>query len=342
MRYIRYFIYTSFPVIIFFFIISCFLPPISGDLTRLGNFSEADFGCNEPFPEMIVKSDIGTSNPNIIVLGDSFSERNIWQSVVMAKRGDKILTFNWVDPKSLDRWVSSLKKRYPTVKYLIIETVERSSLSRFNQPQDLFFDHKESPLKNNSYKTDSLRDTSFFHAMHDPVYALFALFNSYNLINNNFKILKSGPVIVAPLTTSKLFSSKRSDLLIYYQDDDLKKSWTSDQITNAVDHLGRLNELSRQNGIRLIVIVVPDKSTAYRKYFKYSQYNNQSSDFWKEIDKQKLCQVNLGRVINNNVEKTRDLYLPDDTHFSTKGFVLMGLAVSKYVDDIEKSQFDMH
>ncbi len=336
MQYIKYFLSTALIIIFFFFVLGLFLQPLNGDLTRIGNYSENDFGWNARQPQIAVKGSVHEITPDVIVLGDSFSAGNIWQSVVMEKRGGNILTFPWKNPNALEYLVTSLKKTYPTTKYLVIETVEREFIPRFNTPQNLTGNQKEKPVIITPYKTASIRDTSTLHPMHDPVYAIQATVNS---LKKNDKTSRSGLTIITPLNRKGLFSNRKSDLLIYYTDDDRKKNWNYDEIEKAVANIRRLRDLAERSGITLIMVVVPDKSTAYGQFFKSAQFRYPQPDVWAELDKQGVAQVNLKKILIPAVGYTQDLYYPNDTHLGVKGFTLMGEAISNrlnYIESISK------
>lgn len=335
MTYIRYFLFTAVPVIMLFAGLSCIHPPISGDLARLGRFSELDFGWNEPQPVVKVREDIGAAGPDIIVLGDSFSANNIWQSIVMDERGDKVLTIGWVRPESLAWWVASLKSRYPTARYLIVETAERSAITRLAVSQDGLPVHDDFPVKISASETKPMRDTSVLHSMHDPVYAIFATLHLFKSFEEN---THSGPVVIEPLNRHDLFSNKRSDLLLYFEDDDENKQrWTDEAVDDSCENLERINHLASKNGMTLILAVVPDKSTIYRKYFRIGGSNKKTPDIWAAINRRGLRQVDLHTVMASSVEDTRDLYQPDDTHLSPKGYMLMGRAIARYLDALEST-----
>ena len=62
--------------------------PLYGDLTRVGKWTERDFGPNAAHPIIHVKANGRfLANPDIMVLGDSFSEKNLWQSVLSDQMG---------------------------------------------------------------------------------------------------------------------------------------------------------------------------------------------------------------------------------------------------------------
>jgi len=55
---------------------------------------------------------------------------------------------------------------------------------------------------------------------------------------------------------------------------------------------------------------------------------------WEELNKQGINYINLKKILISSLDKTQDLYLPNDTHFSTKGFMLMGNAVAQSLKEI--------
>ncbi len=332
MQYIKYFLSTGLIVILVFFFLGLFLQPLTGDLTRIGNYSENDFGWNARQPQIAVKGSYHEKTPDVIVLGDSFSAGNIWQSVVMEKRGGHILTFPWKNPNTLESWVASLKRSYPTVRYLVIETVEREFIPRFNTSQDVTGNQRATPVIIAPCKTATIRDTNLFHPMHDPVYAIQATINSLKKID---KTSRSGSTMITPLKRKGLFSNRKSDLLIYFTDDDRKKSWKYDEIKRAVASIRRLGDLCERSGIALIMVVVPDKSTAYRQFFKSPQFSCPPPDVWDELDRQGVAQVNLRKVLVSAVGATQDLYYPNDTHLGARGFMVMGEAISNRLHDRE-------
>ena len=81
-------------------------------------------------------------------------------------------------------------------------------------------------------------------------------------------------------------------------------------------------------------MVIPDKSTTYGNYFISPQFDHPTPDVWNELDKQGITQVNLKKTLISAVDKTQDLYMPNDTHLSTKGFILVGNAVVHRLDEI--------
>ncbi|MEI7747962.1 MAG: hypothetical protein WCI81_02680 [Chlorobiaceae bacterium] len=330
MPYIKYFLSTGLLTILLFFCLNLFLQPLSGDLTRLGNFSENDFGWNAKQPKLAIAGQ-DKITPNVIVLGDSFSAGNVWQSVVMMKGDYRFLTFQWDNPECLEHWIISLKKDYPETQYVIVETVERAFINRFNTTQSTTTCIKLTPQKTEPHYTASKRVIDVSYTLSDPSYVIGATINSQR---NFSQTTASGLTFVSPLNRNYLFSNKRSDLLLYYTDDNLKKDWRLDDLKKGVSNIKRMQESAKRNGIVLIIAVVPDKSTTYGGFFKSPQFEHRTPDVWEELNKQGINYINLKKILISSLDKTQDLYLPNDTHFSTKGFMLMGNAVAQSLKEI--------
>ncbi len=330
MPYIKYFLSTGLLTILLFFFLNLFLQPLSGDLTRLGNFSENDFGWNAEQPKLAIRGQ-DEITPNVIVLGDSFSAGNVWQSEVMMKGEYRLLTFQWDNPENLERWIISLKKDYPTTQYVIVETVERAFINRFNTTQSTTSYIKLTPQKTVPHYTASKRVIEVPYTLADPRYVIGATINAQR---NFSETTASGQTFVSPLNRKGLFSNKRSDLLLYYTDDNLKKNWRLDELKKGVSNIKRMQESAKRSGIVLIIAVVPDKSTTYGGFFISPQFVPQIPDVWEELKKQDINHINLKNTLISSVDKTQDLYLPNDTHFSTKGFMLMGNAVVQALKEI--------
>src|SRR5689334_406455 len=100
--------FLAFPIAYISLIIafSFYFESVEGDLTRLGNWAERDFGPRAPQPDVTVKyNGEGIKHPDVLVLGDSFSRSNYWQSYVAQMRGVEILSFHYQDVGCLDNWL---------------------------------------------------------------------------------------------------------------------------------------------------------------------------------------------------------------------------------------------
>ena len=271
------------------------------------------------------------------MLGDSFSDGNVWQSVVMEKSRFKILTFKWdgLDKdNSLEHWIASLHTSYPTVKYIILETVERSFMNKFVAQPRLNHNKSKKSITVEEQTTKAVRDCNLLHVMPDPIYSIRSAANSFK----RFDITtQSGDTFIAPLNRTDLFSNRRSGLLLFFKDDCIKKEWKPDNVRKAASTIKHIELIARSEGITFIMVVVPDKLTTYYKYIKYPVFDQYPPDVWNALEEQHVTQANLREAIALAADSTQDLYFPDNTHFSTKGYVLMGELMSKRLNEIESA-----
>jgi SGNH hydrolase-like domain, acetyltransferase AlgX len=328
-NYLAIFSITALLPIIIFGAIGFFLQPLSGDLTRLGRLAERDFGWNVPQPIVEVFPMNRAEVADVIVLGDSFSQPNVWQSITVQRTKLKLLTFSFLnmrEPGCIEQWVKSIPVRYPSAKTIIIETTEKSFLDRFNVDINKCRGLSIFPYTYIPGQTASERQHGYKDIMPDPIYALRAAFNS-DLQNN--KAARSGDTIIQPLNRNDLFSNHRADLLLYYKTELDKKNWKPLEIETALNRISSLEQIAAANKMQFIINIVPDKSTIYSRFFKNQEEISILSNLQKELRLRNIRVIDLLPTLNANVESIKDLYLPNDTHFSTSGYILMGEAIAQ-------------
>ena len=71
------------------------------------------------------------------------------------------------------------------------------------------------------------------------------------------------------MSRKDLFSNKHSDRILFYRGDLGKNSRSVDEVRTSVSKLERIAEVLRRSGRTTYLLVIPDKSTAYRQYFDY-------------------------------------------------------------------------
>lgn len=327
--YLKWF---TLPVLIFFVIavpLSIFFEPLSGDLTRIGHWSERDFGWNKPQPVVSIRANgTSTSNPQILVLGDSFSHPNIWQSYLAESRNVEILSFQYQDVGCVDNWLNWVaEKPYPATKTIVIETVERGFVPLFRNlnkcanrvPKS--FEIAEEKLMPIRQKNGLMLDAG---------YLIPTLINTLRATWGD-GYMASGDVIKVPLSTGKLFSNRKANTLLYYAEDDNKASWSEKDMVAAVGNLKLIQDNLAKKGLRLVVIVVPDKSSTYRQYFANEVRKNVYPDVFEQLEAGGVNSVNLLLFFQQASGEAVDLYLPNDTHLSTQGYKLMASKVAEHV-----------
>ena len=138
----------------------------------------------------------------------------------------------------------------------------------------------------------------------------------------------SGEAINVQLSTDKLFSNRKANRLLYYAEDELKMNWSEKDKAAAVENLKYIQDDLAKKGLRLVVIVVPDKSSVYRKYLVREANMDGYPNVFDQLKSAGVNNVNLLSFFQQAVGETVDLYLPNDTHLSTQGYKLMTLKVA--------------
>ncbi|BBO99926.1 hypothetical protein SFSGTM_06350 [Sulfuriferula nivalis] len=143
--------------------------------------------------------------------------------------------------------------------------------------------------------------------------------------------ISSGGVMNVPLVTGKLFSDRKSNRLLYYEEDETKLAWSRKDIMAAVVNLKRIQGNLATKGLHLVVIVVPDKSSVYRMYMANKASGTGYPNVFEQLKTAGVNNVNLLSYFQQAAGNTVDLYLPNDTHLSIQGYKLMA---SKVADEI--------
>ncbi len=317
-----FFLATAVPLSIYF-------GPISGDLTRIGNWSERDFAGKRPQSEIKVQTNGGMdSNPQVLVLGDSFSYPNIWQSYLAESSKLEILSFKYQDVGCVNNWLDWIAaKNYPNLKAIVIQIAERSFVSVFRNLHTCDRRIPE-PIKHTAKSQKQAHSVEGVTL--DVTYLFPAAVNMLCMAWNDGRIV-SGEVINVPLSRDNLFSNHKSKRLLYYADDDRKKYWSEKEIAAAVGNLKTIQDGLTKGGLRFAVVVVPDKSNAYRKYLVDEIDREGYPDIFEKLMAAGVNSIDLLFFFQQAVSETVDLYLPNDTHLSTQGYKLMSAKIFEYL-----------
>lgn len=324
--YLKWF---TLPVLVFFVTavpLTLFFEPVSGDLTRIGHWSERDFGWNQPQPAVTVHAN-GTSitNPHVVVLGDSFSHPNVWQSYLAESRHLEILSFQYQDVGCVDNWLHwVVEQRYPNMRTVVIETVERGFVPLFRNLNTCL---RRTPKSFELAEKNVTSTRPQKGLMLDAGYLIPTATNMLRAAWSD-EPMASGEVINVPLSTDRLFSNRKAGRLLYFAEDELKTSWSEKDQAAAVGNLKRIQDDLAKKGLRLVVIVVPDKSSAYRPYLANEASKVGYPDVSEQLKTAGVNNVNLLSYFQYAVGETVDLYLPNDTHLSTQGYKLMASKVA--------------
>lgn len=328
--YIKYVIWFAIPVITFFIVaipLALYFEPLSGDLTRIGYWSERDYGWKKSQPEVLVRGNgVETQNPQVLVLGDSFSSHNIWQSYLASSRQLEILSFDYKQVGCVENWIGwVLENHSSNSQTIVLELVERGFISMFRRlDQCAKITPKPFMLAN---KILSPKRPSSPLVL-DAEYLIRTAFNSLRVEMSGGEI-RSGEVVNSELTTDMLFSNRNPSRLLYYFEDDSKNSWSETEIRASVDNLKKIQDRLAAKGLRLVVVVVPDKSTTYRPYMTNRDSKNTYPNIPNRLSLAGVSNVNLVNRFQTAAKEVIDLYLPDDTHLSAQGYKLLASFIAE-------------
>ena len=337
MNFIKYYFLGAIIVFATIFGMATYIQPLIGDLTRVSNVSEKDWGWNRPQPPISVQSTETNEDPEILVIGDSFSEKNIWQSELNRLSGLIIKSYRWEDfghPSCIEQGIKNLKEKYPSIVKVLVQTVERESTPRFialEVKNQACPDNFESSIHTNAYQTAKLRP-KILTEIPDLVYTLKSLIA---LTKKYTQTVISGDGYISPLNKDDLFSNRNSNALLYYAVDMEKIKWTKLQYDQSVKNIKNLDENFKKQNLQLIIVVVPDKSTVYNQFLTKNPFKNIDSNIWDELKGSSIKYIDLNKTFKLNVQHIKDFYLPNDTHLGGNGYIHLANEVFNYINSIK-------
>jgi hypothetical protein len=338
-RYSLILIYAFFFIGMIIWSMEFFFETIYGDLTRVGNFSEHDFGWRSTQAIIPVEQfkDYPLAEADILVIGDSFSMPRAWQARLVAD-GLKVATIHWEELKTSGRWGSlpdNLGEALRTAgfkgRYLVIESIER-----------LFQERMESLSKahNPIVKYNLVINAAPFAQRHrislnklnGVSWGGTTLYNKIKLsLNLPESYLKSGLTQAVNFEGCQVFSHRLCHYAIFFDEDFKKKTFAS--ITNVLS----INKNLQAIGIKTIWLIVPDKSTVYLGYGTLNKYPYEN--IWQQCSKYpELIAPDLGEIFRQKSRTVQDLYMPNDSHLSTNGFLYLGDIMNKGLHKIQANQ----
>ena len=163
-------------------------------------------------------------------------------------------------------------------------------------------------------------------------YVITTAMNTAELNISHKNLIKNFMVVNAPLRVGcARFSNRRNDRLLYYANDDSKQEWNMQEIQHAVANILRIQREVERSGKRFILIVAPDKSSAYQNCLLLSNETKYTQNINDILIASGVHAPNLLTPFKQNINTIIDLYDPDNTHWSEAGYILAGNEISKYL-----------
>lgn len=299
-----------------------FLPlaGFEGGSTRMAMLPESLFGWNAPKPALSPELFKATDwqDADVLVIGDSFSEPRIWQSVLV-KQGLHVRTLHWTNVRGI------CEDFYPWVraqgfkgKWVVFEAVERNIAEGVPKEANC-----KKVVYHPSIHSDGPRQPPVATRPGNEWSGRLSVGIETALNARDYERLSdlpdfkkagypNGVFATRVQHGCELFSHARCDDVLFLGDS------AADVDARVLDDVERIN--ARLNDITPIWAFVPNKSTAYLYPDK---------QFWNKAEV-RVHAPNLLRMTQRAIqEKTVDLYPANDTHFSTVGYLLMGEEILK-------------
>jgi hypothetical protein len=313
-----------------------YLQPPYGDLTRIGSHAERDFGWNRPqleFEQLLSKVGKYDRHFDVVVLGDSFALGRplpSWQNYVVAATGWSVITLDArnVTPEQV---LANRAFRETPPRIFIFESVERQIPYRV--PRRLPCDPADVPTGANpplpvaaagAVRLGEFKGIARYverNAAWSEVKPEYVL--NYLRHNLSRALGKEVPTDAPRLELSgqaPFSSANRNELLVYK--DDIRKIewWRQMPMPETVCRVEGLRKSIEANGqTRFVLMVAPDKLTAYSDYLRDASLRDASmlSGFADHLPHVALrLDKTLLAAIRQGVE---DVYLPNDTHWGSNG-----------------------
>jgi hypothetical protein len=316
---------AGFAVVVAMLLITLGTPIPYGDLSRIGEVSDHEFGWQlEPphvDPQYLRGSPI--TQADILVIGDSFSMTYRWQSV-LTRQGYKISTVYWgeLGESLCDDFDAWLDRAGFKGKLVVVESVERLLRDRLMNTQKCA--KMQKPI-------EPLAKPFFESPEYVPGFALNSkakLTSGLTTYRNTRAAKKSQGTTLAGEATwvrpvpdgCSMFSNRFCEKALFFKEDD-------DNGELTVENVAQMRAFDKAHPSRSIMwMVVPNKTTTY-------VMPDHSKDFVAAFNHAGLG-PDLFTFAQEQKSKIRDLYFPNDTHLSMHGQLAIGQAMLQAIRKI--------
>lgn len=341
---------TTIALVIAAWALGWWLQPLYGDLTRLGSYSERDFGWNEAIEEfdpLITSFGEWTSPVDILVIGDSFANlrpAQQWQNYLAARTGWRIHTLH-IDNVDVEGLPSSQMYRAHPPKVVIWNIVERDVLEDYGTKHQSCPSELSQPvLALNAPRAEAVQTRQALRSQSlvdvNPGFTRAWLFNASRRAALG---MDTGKTMRLDLTRSDFFSSRESDEVLDYRSKIRKRAWKEADVVNIRCRFAELAVLYQANGrTAFVTALAPTKLSAYRPWVKGA---GQIPDSWlpRLLDGFPVPDARLDIALHGALSRAmKDVYMPDDTHWGDVGQKLAADAIFNMLDTMRSSRTMAH
>jgi len=343
--------FILFFVTVFFLVLvslAFYMKPLEGNLTRLGGFLENNY-------EMINKQQ-SFQNPlfktaksireydqyfDVVVLGDSFSRayKIGWQNFLINWTGLSIITFDIKKTKFEDILGSRIFHNNPP-RLFIYESIEFEIWLRNSVCLKSGTTINSQAINVNTIRTrplgiklekERITSSSFVSRLEHLDQAANYIPKA---ISRTMLSLNYTDVAELDLRVSDLFSNKKSDKLLFLKRYYKKSTVSEKNIFTSICSIKKRQNLVEANGsTHFLFLPVPDKLSAYSKYLNDNKYQN--IGFVPKFANIGINMIRSDLAIQKAIaEGQKDIYLPNDTHWSAKGHALVAKRIFQKIKNL--------
>ena len=317
------------------------LEPLSGDLTRIGWRSENDFGWTRPEEHFQpLAATVGTldAHYDIVAIGDSFTGESpwhpgtTWPHYLAHDTGLKVAIFD-SDDDMVSRLLASDGFKTDPPAVVIYEIVERNLVPGHpSAPGEACPTDTAKPQVVLTPGPPTAAPVPVMRSTDRPWNDWPASYAAAYLTQNVRRWIMGRETtnsVELDLERGGLFSSRRDRALLVYGEDFNKLGWTEADWRGAACNLLRMQARVEANGRTLfLAMVAPDKLTTYGPFLAAAEFRHVSRlDLLANYPALNLVRFDQGFDPTAHV----DLYLPNDTHWSTTGHQLAARLVERWL-----------
>jgi hypothetical protein len=334
----------------------------AGDLTRVGWFSNNNYGNRTPQlvfqPPLFALRDVPDRHYDVVIVGDSFSmdPEKSWPNH-LAARGLSVLVIPVTEDLSKENTTADVERQIralletPAFRQhppgvFVFESVERFLRRRLvNDAAPCVDERPAQPREPNAaegtlplqppileYGTPPTHRLERMHLPPAGRYDEEQLTYARDFLVKNVRRMFGwqGDGRELALRTPR-FSSRKPDRLLVVAQDLRKQNWTDADLAQMRCQLLKLQEAVQANGKTLFVALpIPDKLSAYHADLVD---RNLPAGIVERIDDPRLNRPQVEKPIRAAIDAGEiDVYLPNDTHFSTRGHALTAETVLDFIE----------
>lgn len=294
--------------------------PFYGDLTRIGQLSEDDYGwqAEQPQTDPTLLRGVAVDQADVLVIGDSFSVNLLWQAQLV-KAGHRVATLHWDETGPLcDDLTDWLRAIGWSGRWLIIQSVERELAGRLQSSLTCHLTRRFTPHTARSLPPPPTRPPARqLNWRGNLTTGVRTWWNTRQARRAPSERVFEEQVRVAPVPDGcRRFSHRACGKAPFFAVDLERPALTAETAQQMQAFARRLP------GARIVWLVVPNKSSVYLD-------PGRSGAFGAALQ-QSRTGPDLFEPLTRMSATTQDLYLANDTHLSPQGFSRLGAIVADW------------